>query len=236
MYSKTTDETSSLWQNFNEGEYDRDMIDTLQDLEENAPTEESEGSIRPGGGGGDEESRPHYFWDAKILRMLVHAALEDDAETWDTLEELLVCNHGEMRPLAIGLARLTEGLLISRFEELEREGAQQQTLKNGAEELMDFITPFSGDTSDADPRDRLLAGFAQFLGLGKWDELKNLKNDLDEEGGASEHPEVEKNLEQLLDLETHCTLEKIQRVRESDITFPYYLFLEIVEKQVREAY
>lgn len=231
MHSQITEETQEFWDQFVEGSYDQGMIDELEDIESSAPEKEGEGShLRQGGG----KQRPRYYWDAKILRMLIYAASEDDSEAWDTLEELLVCNHGEIRPIAIGLSRLTEGLLISRFEELEREGALTKTLRNGAEELLDHIVPFGGGSSNAHPKDRLLAGFAQFLAMGKWDQLRELEDDLQE--ADEDHPGVASDLEKLMELETQCTLEKVNGVRDSDISFPYNLFLEIVEEQVREAF
>ncbi len=259
MHSKITEETSQAWELLKEGQfkeaYDQvtDVLETHEDESDEAPdspeeldeidefeeagglegveeTEEVEEDAPPipGASGSD---RPPEYWDSLIVKMLSTLAREEDAETWDAVEKLLPCGHPEMRNIAVGIARLSEGLLIKRMEEMGSTEDSHKSLEKAAEDLEDNVLTFQGNVrEDADVKDRFLAAFARILGRGKWDQMKDLISNLEDQEDPNEDEEkIRQVAGNIMELERRCTPEKIEEVKEAGMPHYYRIFMELME-------
>ncbi len=227
MHSVTTDETRPAWEAFRDDDTDRALRiadETLDRIAEDREEPDEEDITEP-------SERPPAYWDALIVKMLVQLKREENAETWDTIEALLPCQDSDYRGLAVGMARLGEGLLIRRMDELGDQSDSQQSLENAARELEDRVLSFQGGIrEDADPRDVFLAAFACILGTGEWEHMHTLADRLDEADDLSEREgELQTAAEQILELEQLCTPEKIQKLKEAGFPRSYQVFLELME-------
>ncbi len=228
MHSVITDDTQSAWKAFEEGDLDQALQlaeETLDHVSEDQDEPDDEDDIT------EPAERPPAYWDALIVKMLVQLRREEDAETWDTIEALLPCQDSDYRGLAVGMARLGEGLLIRRMDELGDQTDSQKSLEKAAQELEDRVLSFQGGIREnADPRDVFLAAFACILGTGEWDHMHELDERLEEREDLSDREEELHNAaKELLKLEQLCTPEKIQNLKDSGFPRSYQIFLELME-------
>lgn len=236
MHSNTTERTRPLWDLVREEKFEQaleqaeEIVDELEEEggEEGEPETNGEGPLPDTG----QSGYPDAYWDALIITMLSRLALDQEAETWDALERLLPCSDPEYRHISVGLARMIEGLLIRRMDEMGDPEDSQKSLKRGAEELEDRVLTYDGELKEsAPPEDLFLAGFAGVLGLGKWKQMKKVRNILrDREDQLKER---ERDLlafsDRLLELQHRCTPEKLEEVRGTGIPGYYSLLLELME-------
>jgi len=229
MHSETTDDMEPAWAALRDGDPDRAYQvanDTLEDIsdQEGESDEDEEEIIEP-------SERPPAYWDALIVKMLVQLQREETAETWDTIEALLPCQDADYRPLAVGMARLGEGLMIRRMDELGDQSDSQKSLEQASQELEDRVLSFQGGLrDDADFRDVFLAAFACILGTGEWEHMHELVDRLETKASLTEREEeLQTAAEHLLELEQLCTPEKIQALKEKGFPRSYQIFLELME-------
>lgn len=232
MHSAITDEMEPAWEAIEQGDFveakevAESSLERISREEGDEEPEEDEDEVVT-----EPSERPPEYWDALIVKMMAQLKQEENAETWDTIEALLPCEDPDYRALAIGMARLGEGLLIRRMEELGSQSDSQSSLERAAEELEDRILSFQGGIrDDADTRDVFLAAFAGILGTGDWEMMNELDQRLaDKDDLTEEEKELQSAAENILELEQLCTPEKLDEVREAGIPEEYELFLELME-------
>ncbi len=229
MHSNITDKLEPAWRDLREGN-DQDALErarsTLERIEEKEDTggQEDDHQVEP-------SERPPEYWDAQLVKLMVQLKREEVGETWDTIEALLPCQDSDYRALAVGMARLGEGLLIRRMEEHGSQQDSQNSLERAAQELEDRVLTFQGDVrEDADIRDVFLAGLATILGEGDWGNMQTLVERLRDREKLGENEEKMKTAaEKILDLEQFCTPEKIEEVKQTGLPEHYQVFLELLE-------
>ncbi len=230
MHSDITEELEPAWDALREGN-DQEALDraqsTLDQVEEqeaDQQTDEEEDQVEP-------SERPPAYWDAQLVKLMVQLKREEVGETWDTIEALLPCQDSDYRALAVGMARLGEGLMIRRMEEHGSQQDSQNSLERAAQELEDRVLTFQGDIKDdADVRDVFLAALATILGEGDWDNMKTLVDRLEDQDDLSKDEEnLYSAADNILELEQFCTPEKIEEVKQTGLPEHYQVFLELLE-------
>lgn len=230
MHSDITDELEPAWKALREGneqealDVAQSTLDRIADEDFDDEEDEEESQVEP-------SERPPEYWDAHLVKLMVQLQREEVGESWDTIEALLPCQDTDFRPLAVGMARLGEGLLIRRMDEHGSQQDSQNSLERAAQELEDRVLTFQGDLrDDADVRDVFLAALATILGEGDWGNMKTLVDRLNDESDLSEDEEKLKTAsKEILELEQFCTPEKIEEVKETGLPEHYQVFLELLE-------